>query len=555
MIFTQANEHATKFVAQAKSRVESLILVAVFSVVLILCSIVTLINCRSDRKIVSYENRLASDFPSVELLSSCPSNYFVGIENFISDRFCFRTNLIASRNWLLYSLLNSSGNDKVILGRNQWMFYGAQEALLAQTNREPYSPLKLRDVAQSFKAKSEWLASHGIKYVLLLLPEKGSVYPEKLPHSLSILPGPSRLEALQNEIAQNRICAYVDGKAALVRAKSPDAPLFTKFDTHWNAAGAQCVLSELCRSLELSLPALNKRIQVVKGGDLANMIALSAMFEEPLPQFDFKQRTAQTVLFEKPKAGDPLATNFAIFKNASAANNLKLLLIGDSFTRTLMPYVSEIAADSTFIYTRDFDTDKILRSQPDVVVEEMVERHLFDLPLERAPEFVALFHETTNPHASIGDSVGRPTFANFSEIYELVDFAFAQEPSGVSVKVLWRAKQPMTLSGNVRVELYDEQQKNCIASVCVAQDFLKRHVRVSDCWLDTFYVPLKSPSDVRGVNLAVTLIDDKNKMVAVAAKQTLEGETKLILPLEQADSDSKFESLFARKTMRYAAGD
>ena len=62
--------------------------------------------------------------------------------------------------------------------------------------------------------------------------------------------------------------------------------------------------------------------------------------------------------------------------NEKASNRMKLLMLRDSFSMAMMPYVAESFSDVKFIWSQDFNLyfDDIIGSHPDLVIQEIGER-------------------------------------------------------------------------------------------------------------------------------------------------------------------------------------
>jgi hypothetical protein len=231
---------------------------------------------------------------------------------------------------------------------------------------------------------------------------------------------------------------------------------------------------------------------------------------------------------------------------------VKIFVIGDSFSHLLMKFMSELASQSTFQFFRDFGSREILETKPNIVIEEMVERHLYDLEFERCPESVNLLRETSNKYATIGDSVGKPTFANFDDKLEIVDFVATPNKSGVAVRILWRAKAPVNLDGIVLLNVWDRSRKRSLLYVERQQDFLKRHMKTGDCWLDTFDLKTKKEAVNQDMSLSVSIVSGNKKFTMVSSKEMAWSGGGVYLPLSQSNSYAQFDSLFARKKLCYA---
>ena len=60
----------------------------------------------------------------------------------------------------------------------------------------------------------------------------------------------------------------------------------------------------------------------------------------------------------------------------SEANDLKILMFGDSFSTSLIKFLKESFGESVFIWHYRFNKQLIIDEKPDIVINEIVERNL-----------------------------------------------------------------------------------------------------------------------------------------------------------------------------------
>ena len=65
-------------------------------------------------------------------------------------------------------------------------------------------------------------------------------------------------------------------------------------------------------------------------------------------------------------------------------NNKRLVMLRDSFTSAMEPYFSQAFAHSTYIWSPNFNEnyEYIINDNPDIVIQEVVERLLPDLLID-----------------------------------------------------------------------------------------------------------------------------------------------------------------------------
>lgn len=201
------------------------------------------------KTVIGQENRVFASFPcirSVRQISSFPSLF----ESYYKDAFLPKLFLCSVRNFIDYTLLQSSGNSSVAIGRDGFRFYAVNKLPIAQQNENAYEPPELEDAIKAFWARQDFFARHGIKYLVLIAPEKGTIYPELLPRGWKRQSTPGRLEQLQTAFLKEQI-ECVDARQILLRAKNmrPCRQLYFSNDSHWNSYGAYLVAQQLFTQL------------------------------------------------------------------------------------------------------------------------------------------------------------------------------------------------------------------------------------------------------------------------------------------------------------------
>ena len=56
----------------------------------------------------------------------------------------------------------------------------------------------------------------------------------------------------------------------------------------------------------------------------------------------------------------------------------KAVIFRDSFTSRLVPFLSEHFSRAVYLWQNDFDADIVSREHPDVVIQQIVGRHLYN---------------------------------------------------------------------------------------------------------------------------------------------------------------------------------
>lgn len=200
------------------------------------------------------EFRERQEFP--RLTSEFPQNF----DRYLQDNFGFRDLLVVTHNTLTYKLFGDSPTDRVVLGKDGWLF-GGRDAV----KMEPFSATELELMRRRLEQRAAFLKSRGIDYVVVVIPSKHYVYPEMYPrefgHDLLVNRAKQFIEFAQEKVSFPIVYPLESLKAA--RQTSNDL-LYRKTDGHWTQIGAFIAYEELVRVLRRSYP----QILPVKRSDL-----------------------------------------------------------------------------------------------------------------------------------------------------------------------------------------------------------------------------------------------------------------------------------------------
>jgi len=188
---------------------------------------------------------------------------------------------------------------------------------------------------------------------------------------------------------------FVDLRAPLAAAKAKER-LYFLTDSHWNYNGAvvgyEAIMRAVQRALDdqgrARLPAIAAppRPPYVAGkdvysGDLATMLGLPRRFREPdlapLSKVlgEAATRCARGVDVPREPALYPPAQDPQAFECATPGLP-RAVVYRDSMAIPLVPLLAQNFSRSLFMSSRRLDPALIAREQPDVVIEELVERSL-----------------------------------------------------------------------------------------------------------------------------------------------------------------------------------
>ncbi|WP_129127979.1 alginate O-acetyltransferase AlgX-related protein [Geomonas oryzae] len=325
------------------------------------------------------ENRKLSKRPSLEwsfpVLQKFPRMY----QAYYNDNFGFRNALVRGNHLLRYGLLGVSPSDQVIIGKKGWLYYTGGGEVDDFRGITRYNEDQLRRWTRALALKRDWLKSQGIRYLLVIAPNKSTIYPEYLPEEYHRLREQSGLDDFMAYVRKHSDVEVVDLRQRLLAEKVKHV-LYLRTDTHWNNYGAFVAYSEMIRPIMGWFPAVKPlaftdfdiSLKKTGGGDLAGMIGGREFLSDEDYKFLSKHPLSALRVGETTGPRDP----FTMKKGEDTLP--RALIFRDSFFTAMVPFVAESFSASHFIWERwNSGTpmeELIAQHKPGIVIEEAVER-------------------------------------------------------------------------------------------------------------------------------------------------------------------------------------
>ena len=350
-------------------------------------------------KVMSHaEKRTLAPAPSMprslnDLIAFSPS-----ADDYLEDHFGYRDFYIYRyQRELTKRFHHTDLNSKVIRGLDGWHFFNAFGLLDDFQGKSPLSQSQLDEWLSHQNKKQAWLEAQGIKYLLLVPPNKQSVYPHYLTKHAMAIKGRSRFEQLL-EYTDSQLPGYMLNLHSLLNPDKYEKPLYYKNDTHWNKLAAYIVFQEVFKKISTWFPGESFRTEfefvqdetgaggnIGNGGDLANIL-MNKDLSETYPQIKKIDRCESYKGFPYWLTNIPDRKLRYSFSRKCGKRNLKAVIFRDSFFVPLEPFFSENFREVVYLW-KDYDQKNIEEIltyfKPDVVIEEIAERHLFDLLFKR----------------------------------------------------------------------------------------------------------------------------------------------------------------------------
>ncbi len=305
-------------------------------------------------------------------------------------------------NYSAYKQFNISlVNNKVIIGKDGFLFLGNDSSRVLDKTKGVFRPSKKEIELWSDKLKDlqDWYENQGIKFVIVIAPNKHSIYPEKLPHWMEY-----HGKTITDDIVEQSNAKGINllDLRPILLSKKEDEPLYFKTDTHWNQRGAgfafEAIIAYLNRKHNINIIIPNYHFEQTHqgAGDLANFLKISAILDKnyeksysyrfdkqsKICKGDIDREEGNLSQCQEVENQEMHINDRPLYMINNTIQKHKLLLICDSFG--IAPSVLYNNSFNT-IYKWHFNHlhgEKLKRfvnqTQPNIVIYQIVERDFYN---------------------------------------------------------------------------------------------------------------------------------------------------------------------------------
>jgi len=197
-----------------------------------------------------FEKRLPIAKPEKPRDFSQLKNYFKNLEAYYNDNYGFRKTLISINSQIMDKIFDVSPDSRAIIAKEGWMFFDNYNSITDAGGKITIDKKIIDKAVKNFISNYKILKDNNITYVLVIAPDKTSIYHQFLPDYIEY--------SSQNN---HRIDQFLDS----LRAVQPDFPVidlrkllknasnkeivYHQTDTHWNKRGAHYGYVEIVQFL------------------------------------------------------------------------------------------------------------------------------------------------------------------------------------------------------------------------------------------------------------------------------------------------------------------
>ena len=335
------------------------------------------------RTLTRFENRSAAPWPAFGWSRDFPAAFDAAF----SDRFGGRDALVQFHHGALLRMFGVSSLSTVMVGNDGWYYWLGEDGHSLDRHYRgtmEFPQGRVDDTVAEFRRRNEWLAARGIAYLVVVVPEKFTIYPEHLPAWVARSPGATPYDRVRDALRREGHVTFVDLRPALLAAKARER-LYFKTDSHWNYNGAMVGYDEIMRVIQEKLGDKLPQIVPAKqppytpgmdfySGDLLGMLGMASRIrEDDVAPFgkalaELERHCPRRVEKNEPQGirsyecGRPELPRAVVLRDSMA----------DLWVPMLTTNFSRIVYASTYALGRAL----IEREKPDIVIDELVERKL-----------------------------------------------------------------------------------------------------------------------------------------------------------------------------------
>lgn len=306
-------------------------------------------------------------------------------------------------NYAFYKILNKSLEyNKVITGKDDFLFLGNNSAQVLHKTQGiyVYNEKDINNWTKKLKNIQTWYEERGIKFIIVIAPNKHTVYKEKLPRWVEYKEKTITDDILKYSHKNN--INILDLRDFLISKKSDKKLLYYKYGTHWNYYGASLgyekTIEYLNNLYDINIEKLKynivDNIQGYDRGLIRYLKLKKSLFNVSENDYTFNLNNKlchgninqnsfklnECKIINNPIIFPNNEPSYIINKNAN--NDQTLLLLADSFSGA-----NSQLYNSTFSKIFRWHIKKIngknlanftLKQKPNIVIYQIVERGLYN---------------------------------------------------------------------------------------------------------------------------------------------------------------------------------
>lgn len=340
---------------------------------------------------VSYmENRMLAAYPILwDADAGLNTDYLSQFELWLGDNLRGRTVMVEINSRLQYKVFDRIVKSDILRGRNNWLFSSDNEAIREFQHRNLMSEKELDTYAVNMQRIVEYMDNKGIKFYYMQCYDKGTIYPEEYAEGINQIGTVYRADQIASVLETKTSVEQIFIKPALMAHKD-ELTYFQYVDpAHWNERGSYIGYQAIMYKLREDFPEISALAEsdyhIIEEELTVDLYGCPYPYAELCPIY----------LINDPKATEITQTQESMdrweflrykehtheYVNENSGNDLKILVLGDSFIRMFLKddiaegFASTLSIDRLNILILE---EVVEEYQPDIVIIESAQSALSD---------------------------------------------------------------------------------------------------------------------------------------------------------------------------------
>lgn len=361
----------------------------IFIAIFILCISLPYLLAHRDRegRSSSMENRMLAAYPSVWAEGGPGPAYLSRFEAWLDDNLRGRTVLVEANSTLQYQLFGRVVKSDILQGRNHWLFVKDQDMIreYQRLNLLPEDRLEL--YAEKMQKISDYLERRGIAFYYFQCYSKEEIYPEQYAAGVNRVGSAGRADQVVETLQEKTDVKQILTKDMLLE-RADELIYFQYVDSlHWNEKGSyygyQTLMEEIGKDFGQIRSLQETDYLITEEESSVELYGFEYPYSELCPVYKVRDPQAKEITEQTQERWEFLhyREHTHDYVNEGCENDLRILLVGDSFVRMFLK--DDIAEGFRETLSIDWLNIPILDQvveeyQPDIVVLESAQSALKD---------------------------------------------------------------------------------------------------------------------------------------------------------------------------------
>jgi hypothetical protein len=333
-------------------------------------------------EIPNFEQRTLAPRPILsEITLPGISTYMIRYTDFLKDNFGFRNELIRLNSLISFHLFKTSPVQQVVIGEKGWLYYNSGTDgvnLPDYYGQARFNSHELESMKIYFSKVKNTFTNYGIYFLVVLAPNKQTIYPEFLPANIRNMRGRITRADQMAQIFRDLNIEFLDLRSPLLDAKKDFSfELYHKLGTHWNQLGGFIAYQKIMENIQKKYPAVRKlsigEFQILNEKNSTDAgCAVFAGIRGTIPENNIELHPISAL--NNHLSAEDYKQKYIECKG-NDINAPKILFFRDSYLSAMVRYLAESFSQSIFIWQRKIDFGYIEKEKPDIVILQFAERY------------------------------------------------------------------------------------------------------------------------------------------------------------------------------------